>query len=674
VTPFDGNDYRKRVLAAVHRRGGPDSSDALELYDIAIEDAERMSDAEATEQVGQVWAFWQRQRDHPKYATLVTLLVATHEHRCMEVLDQARRCALAGRIRAERAERNAARYELLDQAIARLVERYRGIPRDKVDGLTDVGALGGLSAAEVRARLRHHRVVDPVAAAAPPTSGPVISTQRRGQVRDLLDEFGRLNESPPPPTLFALLGLDSAASAQEIALRAEAWRVRCRELPPLRIRAVADELLVLVRELLESGRATIEAYLDAVAAGVAEQLRPRVRAAVLVEDCLIFDDHEHLLGEAQALGLDEARARTVLASLAAELGTAVQAAPVRPVSPAQATPRPADPSWEKPLRAARAALRRGELLEARRLVEQARVGAGADGTTPVRAVADEIADAFAEAQLRWRAASVALAGRRFAEAVEYLEYLCRTAVDVPGPAGSDGARVELARARNEVADADRQVERARQGLDGPDAAAALLGILQTWPQHPSALAALAAMPLHPPGTVTVARSRNGSVVVSWVPSPTVGVTYRVSRRGHDGSWRVIGRTPSTSVEDGGAPVGQVVPEYAVAAVRAGLSSEDAVLGEVAEPVRPPIPMPTSAPAQVVARRTPGGSVIVSWTGPVGAEFKVSRQGADGRWLVVGRTRGLSIEDGGASGAGAPPAYAVSARLDGVTSAETRSDV
>lgn len=672
MTPFDGNDYRKRVLAAVQRRGGPDFSDAFELYDIALEDAEQMSDAEVVEQVGRIWAFWQRQRDHPKYGTLVTLLVQTHELRSADLLQRDRRYELAGRIRAEREDRSAARYELLDQAITRLVDRYRGIPRDKIDGLTDIGALGGLSAAEVVARLRHHRVVDPIAVAAPPPSGPVISLPRRRQVRDLLDEFGRLNESPPPATLLVLLGLDTAAPAQEIALRAEAWRVRCRELPALRIRAVADELLVLVRDLLESGRPMVEAYLDAVAADVTAQLRPRVRAAVLVEDCLISDDHEHLLGEAQALGLDEARARGVLASLAAEFGVIVQAAPVRPAPPAPVASSPAA-SWEQPLRAARAALRQGKLLDARRLVEQARVVAGADGTTPIRAVADEIADAFAEAQLRWRAAASALAARRFAEAVEYLEYLCRTAVDVAGPAGVDGAQAELARARGEVADADRQVERA---VAGPDAAPVLLGILRAWPEHPSALAALAAIALHPPSAVTVTRDRNGSVVVSWAPSPSAGVAYRVSRRGHDGTWRVIGRTASTSVEDGGAPAGPAVPDYVVTAVRAGLSSAPAFSGAVPQPVPPSVPVlvahPATAPAQVTARRTTGGSVIVSWDGPAGAEFKVSRQAADGRWQVVGRTRALSIEDGGTSGVGAPPAYAVSARLDGGTSAQTRS--
>ena len=34
MEPFVGNDYRKRVLAAVEKRGGPGESDSFELYDI----------------------------------------------------------------------------------------------------------------------------------------------------------------------------------------------------------------------------------------------------------------------------------------------------------------------------------------------------------------------------------------------------------------------------------------------------------------------------------------------------------------------------------------------------------------------------------------------------------------------------------------------------------------
>ena len=85
--------------------------------------------------MAQVWGAWQRQRDHPKYRVLVALLVQQHAARSAELLDAGRRRTAAARVRAQREQRDSARYELLDAAISRLVQRHRGIPADKVAGL-----------------------------------------------------------------------------------------------------------------------------------------------------------------------------------------------------------------------------------------------------------------------------------------------------------------------------------------------------------------------------------------------------------------------------------------------------------------------------------------------------------------------------------------------------------
>ncbi|SHF75867.1 hypothetical protein SAMN05443575_0827 [Jatrophihabitans endophyticus] len=677
MSDFDGNGYRKRVFAAVQRRGGADASDAFELYDIPVEQAGSWSDAQVAAQLAEVWAFWQRQRDHPKYGTLASLLVESHEERSAPLRDARQRAALAERVREVRGRREAERFELLDQAVRRLVERHRGVPRDKVAGLIDIGAMSGLSADEVRARLRHHRLVDGPPAAPPPPTTPSLGEHRRRQVRDLLDEFGRLEEMPPPPTLLALLGLAPDAAPGEIAIRADAWRARCRELPPTRVRAVADELLVHVRDLLEAGRPTLEAYLDAVAQDVAAQLAPRVRAAVLVEDRLVVDDYEHLYGEALALGLDAVRARRVVTDAAAALGVAVETSgsAERSREPAPASRPSTDTVSERELRNARAALRAGRLHEARGHAAAAAAAGGADGTT-VRAVADEIEDALRAALLRWRAVATALAARRFAEAVEHLEQLSRTASDVADPASGARPERELARARAEVAAADEQVAAARAGRDP---VRALLGVLERWPDHPGAVAALAAAPLEPPRAVTALRDRAGAVVVTWQPSTTGGVSYRVARRGADGATRVVGRTAGTRVEDGGAAAGSV-PEYVVVALLAGRVSAEARSGAAPAgpvvpvvavvPVAPADPAPVvAAPADVTATRLAGGAVLVRWDGPAGAEYKVSRRAPDGRWQVVGRTRATSLEDGGAPADGPPPGYTVVAARDGVVSAE-----
>ncbi|QYN39657.1 hypothetical protein K1T35_22125 [Pseudonocardia sp. DSM 110487] len=657
LAPFDPNDYRKRVLAAVEKRGGPDASDPFELYDLPP--ADDLDDAVVAERIGQVWAAWQRQRDHPKYRVLVGLLVRQHAERSAELLDAGRRRVAAARVRAQREQRDSARYELLDAAIRRLVQRHRGIPADKVEGLYEVGALAGLSRAEVDVRLRRHRVLQ--------AGRPGIGAERRRQVRALLDEFGRLTGDPAPPTLLSLLGLGPDATAEQVRTMAGAWRSRARELPPERLRAVVDELLVHVSELIEPGREAVDAYLDAVAADVAEHLRPRVRAAVLVEDRLVAEDREHLMEEALELGLDRPRAAAMIAALAEELGVGVD-------GPAPVPPRAQE--WEEPLKGARAALRAGRPVEAQRLVRVAEQHARDGGRTQVRAVADEVAAVVAAAETRWRAAAAARDARRWNEAVNLLDELRRTAADIPGPRG-EAVDDLLREARAALERADRAVAAA---LAGPVAerARALSAVLADCPGHPGATSALAQIPVAAPAWVSAARDARGDVLVLWAASTTPEVVYRVSRQGPDGRWQVLGRTDTTSLDDGGAPFGVEVPVYAVVAMHAGRASAEtrsdaaaAVTPCAAPPVAAPVAGP-EPPRDVRAVRMADGTVRVSWTGSGDVEYRVRSVTPDGRWRVVGRTRALSIEDGGAA-AGPVPGYAVSAAADGERSAEIHSN-
>ena len=59
VPPFDPNDYRKRVLAAVERRGGPDTSDPFELYDLPLTE---LDDATVEATLGTVVKYREDQR------------------------------------------------------------------------------------------------------------------------------------------------------------------------------------------------------------------------------------------------------------------------------------------------------------------------------------------------------------------------------------------------------------------------------------------------------------------------------------------------------------------------------------------------------------------------------------------------------------------------------------
>lgn len=74
-----------------------------------------------------------------------------------------------------------------------------------------------------------------------------------------------------------------------------------------------------------------------------------------------------------------------------------------------------------------------------------------------------------------------------------------------------------------------------------------------------------------PREVHVRRTAHGAVVVSW--SDVGDVEYRVRCLAGDGRWRVVGRTRSTEIEDGGALPG-ALPVYAVSASASGERSAE----------------------------------------------------------------------------------------------------
>ncbi|BDH56874.1 hypothetical protein [Tsukamurella sp. PLM1] len=93
------------------------------------------------------------------------------------------------------------------------------------------------------------------------------------------------------------------------------------------------------------------------------------------------------------------------------------------------------------------------------------------------------------------------------------------------------------------------------------------------------------------------------MLVAW-SSTHPGAEYRVSREQPDGTWKVVGRTRETTLEDGGAPR-RAVPAYEVVAVVDGVASAPArsIAAPTAAPVRAPEP-PRTTPSGPVP--VPGG--------------------------------------------------------------------
>ncbi len=619
--PFDGNDYRKRVLAALDASGGPQVRDPFAYYDLPLEpEVDAGADAAVGAQIDAVWAFWQKQREHPKYGGLVTALLTAHAVFGPLMRQAATRRPLAEDARRFRAERNQARFADLDAAIDRLVQRFGGIPRGKLDGLRRFAAGAGLDAGATESRLAGHPLVDDVAPAPP---REVLPAAVYRQVRGDLDELGQLLGAPPPASLYDLIGLPPGASTPEVRAEREVAAARNRELRPDRRRALVDDLLTAVTALLIEGDP--DAYLDAVAEDVTATLRPRVVAAVLVEDELTPDDYGQLLAEAEAGGLDRERALRVLAELAREAGVRAPTPPPRtapsgsPVTPPtgggpalgdrppweRPSPRPrAEPpvpagagAWSRPLAEVRAALKAGRVLEAQRLVAEARQLAG--GTLPpIRALDDEVQQALAEGQQHWRTVEQALAARRFHEAALALERLVQVAVDLPSPRGTPVAGA-LAQTRAGLDEAGARLA-AAEALGGAARESALLEAVRLAPDHEGLLAALQSSGVAPASDVRAERV-GGGVRVSWRASSSPGtIDYKVRR----GDGRPVGTTQRTELEDGLPPGGGPLPTYVVVARRAGVVSAEASSASSSPAPAPPAPAPPAPAAPAPAAPAP----------------------------------------------------------------------
>jgi hypothetical protein len=500
--------------------------------------------------------------------------------------------------------------------------------------------------------VRRHRVL-----------GASIGPERRRQIQALLAEFGRLTGAAAPPTLLALLGLVPSATEQQVNAGWTAWRARARELPAGRLRAVVDELLVHVSELLVPGRSAVETYLDAVAADVTEYLRPRVRAAVLVEDRLVADDHAHMLDEAAERGLDGRRAAAVVAELAAELGAVVEPVPGR-----AETGSGARRGSRRVPRVARAAPG-GRTAQAGAAGGRAGAAGGEGGTgwpSGGRRRGRRSGGCRRDPKAGGRAIRgrtgghrVARADRRPAPSGLRTERVSppsrRTCCVAHGPLCAPGARGEArgagrrggrgghrlggragAGARRRVAtvlaDAERRVgegsRRRRPTADG-------------WPRSPR-LDDLARTAADVVPDLDERRSRARDEVVR------AGERFAAALAGPD-----AGR------------------EAALREVLAACRDHDGARRALEElAVAPPDP-----PAWVNAARDLRGDVVVLWAPStvLGVTYRVRRMRPDGTWQVVGRVTDSSIEDGGAPPGVEAPVYAVSAIHAGRTSPETRSD-
>ncbi len=601
MSTFDPNAYRKRVLAPLTERTGQDLPDPFKLVDL---DPGTDDEVLIQERIRDVVAFWQRERNSPKYKGLVTILLAQRADMTALLTDARRRSDLRAKVVAERSSADAARFTRLDAMVAQLVGRNQGIPRSKLESLRAAANRSGITDEEFRARIASKPVIDDVVAGATPLAAPL-----RRQIRSLLEEHGRLGDRRAHKTLFEFLGLAPEATAGALREARDKLAARNRQRRHDRERTVVDELLALsTTHLIEGDRS---GYVAGLAEDVKDHLRGEVETAVLVDDRVTAAEFERLVREAVAEGLSAQVARTLLISLAQECGGGVDVGtpvdyvvcPACSTAEAAGGPRKcrrcgADlyatcPSCGAEVEAvaagcakcgadlrahreatveaqlAQAALDAGSVVEARWRAERAL--ALAHVLPQVRELHATIEARYKTVAQQWRSAEKAIDAGRFYDASHLLDQIARTGSDVPGADGGDlEAAVQRVAAGMEAA---RQAVAKVATMQGVERERAVLDLLERLPDSPDALALLRAIPVSAPRRVSAMVTSTG-VKVMWKPSPAPGrVEYRVVRQEGpgEGAERSLGTTDRVEMEDAGVSPGALV-SYAVTARRLGISS------------------------------------------------------------------------------------------------------
>ena len=617
---FDGNAYRKRVLATLDKdfaAADPGSGDVFLVFDL---DPEVTDAAAIRSRVDDVVAFWNRELSSPKYKGLVAQLSRRREDYTAVLLDPTSRRAAADRVRARRAAADTARYTDLDRLAGQLAGRFGGIPPDRVPTLRALATRRGLSAGDFAAWLGRHRVLAGATAPAEPWDAAV-----RRQIRDQLDELARTEDRGDGyPTLWAFLGVVPNASREQVQARHAELVAGLGASRHNRAKTLRGDLLghVKTRLLAEDGAAR---YAASLRADARDRIEQDVTEQAVVAGEVSAADYEALVARIVGFGwgLDSDAARAVVRETASGVGVSLAVAPAVDyvLCGACRTPQPAAartletrcrycgeplftacpacgeavetaasvcPRCGESLQAVRAALAltrtaeehltAGRPAAAREAGMQARDGLAASRVPAALSRVLARADAaLVSAGAEWAAlADDESAGRLFG-AYDRALRLARSAADVPGGAGLLPEQ-EVVRLGDRRAGVLAEVDAARR-LAPPAAEAALCAILDRVPDAAEAAVALERLPLAPPVGVTASAEGEQGALISWLRSPARGVGgYRVQRvtPGPGGSLdrATVARTSTTSLHDAGAP-GGVSLVYEVTAVAGRRASEAA---------------------------------------------------------------------------------------------------
>jgi len=608
---FDGNDYRKVVLAPLLAAGVVTLDDPFRLVGLSIDcDDTALLRARLAEVVG----FWQRERNSPRYKGLVSELVRRRPELEAVLFDPQQRALARLRVQGARRAQETARAARLDRLLKAVAARHGGVPRSRLVLLRRLAAREGVGADVLAARLAAYPVLEDGTGVQPLAEG------LRVQVRASLDELALRGDRARAASLWAFLGLPASSSADEIVTRHAALVGENLARAHDRDKTVRGELLAHVKALLVEPGARAS-YAAALLGEAQERITDRVLELAVVDGELWPPDVDLLVREVVAGGTgltaDQAKAavRAAAAAVDVPVTLARSAAPVACPScghgevgatyagggapPSAPAGRLGPPAAFPPVSPPPASWSAGP-------------APGTGGVAP---------DVRAHAQEEWRQVEREVGLRRLVHASQRLQRLQRGAPDLAGPSGALPAQrlAELARA---VTAARGATELALTHADPAAREAALYAVLAEVADLGEASAALAEVPVSPPSTVT-AMLAGTTMRLRWSAPPSArGMTYSVTRvtRAADGS-RVehgLGMTTRCEQLDPDLPHAALVWHEIIAAVG---SRRSQVVATEPQPVVPDVSGLRAAQGPAA-----DGTVVVTltWSAPPGNDVVVER--------------------------------------------------
>lgn len=314
MSRFDSNTYLTKVMRPAVNAGV--LPDYFARYCLPL-DADQADIEKALEDV---YSFWNQQRRHKKYGSMILALIGEHGDIQSRLRDPVQRLDLRAQAEEQLRRQQRDRFKDLDKTVERLFNRKGCVTPGELDVLLRQYTPQGLTRDEIVNRLNALNVL-----VREPEPSVVIQIEEgleeksRAEIRKAINDLNMLKDKRHPELdyrdLFDFLGESPGASKQNLEQAYKKCSSEWERREATHHKTAAEELLRKVSEYLVRGDPDL--YRKSLVYEKCLRLRPDVELFAVDGDISV-DESSDLLAKADELGLDRAVAKSYITGLALE--------------------------------------------------------------------------------------------------------------------------------------------------------------------------------------------------------------------------------------------------------------------------------------------------------------------------------------------------------------------